>query len=370
MNQITQEKPISTLWMVTAALTISAFFIVNAWVSHYLGRQENPFDWHFESITVLTNYLLWALLTTVIYRYLVSNQSLWKFSIKNILIHLLAAILIALVHRYGSLSLYVGITWLTKGFLLDLFGQHSIAWVVRGTIPSFIQYWMLIGLLWGIRYYRLEKAKQLELIKKDQEIANAQFNALKMQLHPHFFFNTLNTISSVMEKDTEAAQTIVAKLAKLMRALVDSDKKEFTTLNNEIEYIQDYLHVEKARFGDSLSVEVSVSDEAKNARVPNLILQPLIENSIKHGFAQSTGDKNLSIYAKVEGKRLVVSVEDNGKGVANVNYTLQHPGVGLKSVIQRLKHWYPENSSFDVTSKINQGFAVCLSVPFVEEKAP
>ena len=361
------QSPISVFWVLAVALTLSAFFIVNAWVTHYLGQQERAFDWHFESLTVLTNYFLWAILTTLIYRFLVANDKLWRLSFKTILIHLIAGVVIALLHRYGALGLYVFITWLTKGFLLNLFGEHSIAWVIRGTIPSFIQYWMLVALLWGIRYYRLEKAKQLELIKKDQEIANAQLSALKMQLHPHFFFNTLNTISSVMEKDTEEAQSIVAKLAKLMRALVDSDKKESTSLKEEIEYIKDYLDVEKARFGDSLSVEFNISTVAEQARVPNLILQPLVENAIKHGFAQVTGIKKLRIKADVIEEQLHITVADNGKGVANTQYTLLNPGVGLRSITQRLTHLYGQDSSFEIESKINQGFSVSLRLPFVKE---
>lgn len=357
-----QWSPIRLRWIWLGTAIISVFFVLNAWIDFSLGSQDNPFDWYFESLTVITNYFFWAALIPVIYFLVVSREQYWSLSVKAVLVHLLAAVLIAVIHRYGALSLYVGITWAVKGYLLDLFGTHSLAWLIKGTIPSFIQYWLIIGLLWGIRFYRLEKAKEIELIKKDQEIANAQYNALKMQLHPHFFFNTLNTISSVMDRNVEEAQEIVAKLAKLMRALVDSNRKEFTSVSDELEYIADYLHVEQARFIDTLEVSIDCDESAGKQKIPNLILQPLVENSIKHGFSQKTDIKRLNVSAKVDGGKLVLQVKDNGKGTANVDYILLNPNVGLNSVMERLKHWYGERASISIESDLNNGFCVTLSI--------
>ena len=354
--------PIRFRWILFGTAVVSLFFVLNAWVAYSLGPQDNPFDWYFESLTVFTNYFLWAALIPIIYFVVVSREQFWSLSAKAVLVHLLAAVFIAVIHRYGALSLYVGITWAVKGYLLDLFGSHSIAWLISGTIPSFIQYWLIIGLLWGIRFYRLEKAKEIELIKKDQEIANAQYNALKMQLHPHFFFNTLNTISSVMDRNVEEAQEIVAKLAKLMRALVDSNRKEFTSVSDELEYIADYLHVEQARFIDTLQVIIECDEKAGKQKIPNLILQPLVENSIKHGFSQKIDIKKLIVSAKVEEGKLVLQVKDNGKGTANVDYIILNPNVGLNSVMERLKHWYGERANISIESELNKGFCVTLSI--------
>jgi len=357
-------SPVPFKWLWLSAVLISAIFIMNAWVSYNLGSMENPFGWFFESVTVISSYCLWALIIPLLYRFVVCKEPLWKLTLGTILFHLLLSIIVAAIHRYAALGLFVVINWGVQGYILDLFGGHSLAWVIKGTIPSFIQYWLILGLLWGLRYYRLKRAQEIVLIKKDQEIANAQFNALKMQLHPHFFFNTLNTISSVMDRDIEDAQTIVAKLAKLMRSLVDSDKRQFTSLEKELEYIRDYLHIEQARFGDSLKVNFEIEAQANCAEIPNLLLQPLVENSIKHGFGQKRGDKQIIVSAKVNQHNLLLSVQDNGVGAANVDYVLQNTGVGLKSVMDRLDHLYAESANLKAKSTLNQGFLIEIVMPF------
>ena len=361
-------SPIPLRWLWLGAGGVSLVFVMNAWIAYNLGPAEQPFDWFFEGMTLATNYFLWAAVIPALFHFVIARESMWRLSIGNILVHLVLSVLIAMLHRYTALGLYVGLTWIFQGYLLDLFGAHSLAWVFRGTIPSFIQYWLIVALLWGFRYYQLKRLQEMELIKKDQEIANAQFNALKMQLHPHFFFNTLNTISSVMDRNVEDAQNIVAKLAKLMRSLVDSDKRQFTSLAKELEYIGDYLHIEQARFGDSLSVSVDIEPEVNGAEIPNLLLQPLIENSIKHGFGQVRGEKRVRIHAEKIQERLQITIQDNGVGVASVDYVKQNPGVGLKSVISRLNHIYGQFAGLEITSKINQGFLIELSIPFKQWK--
>jgi LytS/YehU family sensor histidine kinase len=288
---------------------------------------------------------------------------MWKMRFSSFIFHLILSISIAAAHQFISLSLYIGITWLTQGYLLDLFGVHSVSWIIKGTIPSFIQYWLIIALLWGYQYYQLKRIQELKLIRKDREIADAQFNALKMQLHPHFFFNTLNTISSVMDRNVEDAQNIVAKLAFLMRSLVDSDKKQFTRLEDEIQYIRDYLHLEQARFEGSLNVSFEINDDVLKSELPNLLLQPLVENSIKHGLAALTKDKLIKISACAKNNSLYLCIKDNGIGVANVDYIIQNPGIGLKSVMDRIEHLYGNKAKLSIISDTNEGFEVNIMMP-------
>ncbi len=362
-----QLNPVPLTWLMLVATLISCVFVMNAWVTHNLGAGDSSFDWFFETATVATNYFLWAVIIPLVHRFIVTNPMMWQATVKVWLVHLAVSVLIAVLHRYMALGLYVLVNGLYKGFFLDLFGVHSLAWVIRGTIPSWIQYWLIIAMLWGIHYYQLKRVQEMVLIKKEQELTSAHLNALKMQLHPHFFFNTLNTIASVMQKNVESAQSLIAKLAKLMRSLVDSEHQQFITLKEEMAYIQDYLDIECARFSDQLHCVVTVESGCETALVPNLLLQPLVENAIKHGLRHLSSNKKVAIAVSADQSQLQIDVSDNGVGVANVAYVVANPGVGLKSVIERLEHLYAGAASYAITSEHNQGFAIKLLLPFQKE---
>jgi len=356
--------PIRFIWIIASAFLLSFIFILNAYINHSYTPNQEAFDWYFEIMLVVTNYLLWAFLFPLLYRFIVTNKFAWQLSFRTILMHILLGLLIAVFHRYASLAFYIGMTWSLKGYLLDLFGIHSANMVIRGVISSMLQYWIIIGVLWGFEYYRQKRQQELLLIKTNQELADAQLNALKMQLHPHFFFNTLNTISSVMDRSVEEAQDIVAKLARLMRALLDSEKQQVITLRQEIDYIRAYLDLEQARFSDRLLVKIEVDDAVLNAGIPNLLLQPLVENSIKHGLSSQAKQGAIEIYAEMIQKDLVIKIKDNGKGVANADYVFQNPGIGIKSVLTRLKVIYQSTATIHIESSYQAGFCVIIKIPY------
>ncbi len=357
----------SIYWLLAGAVVVTCIFVMNAWVTHSLGGKEAAFDWFFETATVATNYLLWAFIIPLIHRHIVIKPAMWQASMKTVLLHLLLGFIIAVLHRYGALSLYVLINGLYNGFYLDLFGVHSAAWLLRGIIPSWIQYVLIVAMLWGIHHYQLKRAQQLLLIKKEQELTHAHLNALKMQLHPHFFFNTLNTVAAVMQKNVEAAQALIAKLAHLMRTLVDSEQQQFITLAEELAYLQDYLDIECARFSDQLRCDVNVAPGGERLLVPNLLLQPLIENAIKHGLSQLTGYKRVAITASHDSSHLYLEVSDNGVGMMNVAYVMAHPGVGLKSVIERLEYLYGDAAALTIKSEHGQGCCINIKIPMQRE---
>ncbi|MCJ8273238.1 MAG: histidine kinase, partial [Psychrosphaera sp.] len=309
-------------------------------------------------------WLLWAALLPLISILFKRIFDLDKPQAVRLLIALALSLLIACIHRYGTVIIYIVFTKLTAGFWLNIFGEHSIAWVFRGTIPSWIQLVVMQVMIMAINNYREKQQQTLKLSKLNEQLSDAELNALKMQLHPHFFFNTLNSISSLMDIDIDKAQHVIAKLGQLMRTMLDSGKRQFIPLRTEIDYINDYLVIEGARFSDRLDARFDISENSLNAKIPNLLLQPLVENSIKHGIGGTSDEVKITISSRVENQQLILAVQDNGRGVSNIDYILQNPGIGIKSLQTRLQHLYPGNASVNIESAYRQGFKVTITMPY------
>ena len=275
--------------MIPAAIVIAALMVLNNWITHHnSGPTEQPFDWSFEIVNNLIIWLWWAVLLPVVARLSValmaSQTPLWM----KLLVALLASIVIAMIHRYGALVIYILYFKLTSGHWLNAFGSHSLSWLFRGTIPSWIQLQVLLGSLLALSSYREKQQQALALSQLNAQLSDAELNALKMQLHPHFFFNTLNTISSLIDIDRDRAQQVIAKLGQLMRTMLDSAKRQYISLATEMDYIRDYLAIEGARFSDRLKTRMDIAPDCTSAQIPNLLLQPLVENAIKHGMATTS----------------------------------------------------------------------------------
>lgn len=359
------QLPVSAVTLILTAVMITAVFVLNSWVTHNnSGQQQNPFAWEFEIATNLISWLLWAGLLPLVFAGLNRIIGWQQPLIARILILLILSVLIAAIHRYAALVGYIAYYWLQSGNWLDAFGSHSISWVVRGTIPGWIQLTVMVLLIFGINSYQEKQKQALKLSQLNQQLSNAELNALKMQLHPHFFFNTLNTISSLMDIDIDKAQNVVAKLGQLMRTMLDSSKRQYIPLSMEIDYINDYLQIEGARFSDRLKVKFEVDDASLSATIPNLLLQPLVENSIKHGMSATSEQVEIKIRGYLEQDKLHLIVSDNGRGVGNVDYILQNPGIGIKSLQTRLEHLYQQQAELKITSGHKQGFEVMLCLPY------
>ncbi|NQZ07751.1 MAG: histidine kinase [Algicola sp.] len=360
-----QVLPLTPLALISTAIFIAALMVLNAWVTfNNMGPQQQPFGWAFEITNNLIIWLLWAALLPLISILFKRIVDLDRPQVVRLLIALALSLLIACIHRYGTVVIYIVFTKLTAGFWLNAFGEHSIAWVLRGTIPSWIQLILMQVMIMAINNYREKQQQTLKLSKLNEQLSDAELNALKMQLHPHFFFNTLNSISSLMDIDIDKAQHVVAKLGQLMRTMLDSAKRQFIPLKTEIDYINDYLVIEGARFSDRLDAHFDISEDSLNAKIPNLLLQPLVENSIKHGIGGTSDEVKITISSRVENQQLILAVQDNGRGVSNIDYILQHPGIGIKSLQTRLHHLYCGNASVNIESAYRQGFKVIITIPY------
>ena len=196
-----------------------------------------------------------------------------------------------------------------------------------------------------------------------QLAAAAELNALRAQINPHFLFNSLNSIAQLISSEPQRAEECVERLAEIFRYLLHSDNRTFVTLNEELGIADAYLDIERARFGDKLAVDFVVADEARGHSVPTLILQPLIENAVRHGISQKIGGGTVSIEAALSNNDLRITVRDTGVGMARgVEHSLG-AGVGLRNVHDRLVFLYGEDYAPLIESRPGLGTSIELRVP-------
>jgi signal transduction histidine kinase len=224
-------------------------------------------------------------------------------------------------------------------------------------------YWAVLGLSQTLDFYRKLRDRELQASQLEAQLAQTQLQVLKMQLHPHFLFNTLHAISSLMHQDVETADRMIARLGELLRATLESVGTHRVPLAQELEFIKPYLEIEQARLGPRLTVRLDVDAEATGALVPNLILQPLVENAIRHGIGPRQAGGRIEIRANRKGGRLSLRISDNGKGLA-ANY---REGVGVTNTRARLDKLYaPSGHYFAIENRTGGGVTVTVDLPFEE----
>jgi LytS/YehU family sensor histidine kinase len=221
-----------------------------------------------------------------------------------------------------------------------------------------------------VHYSRESRTKDLKASQLEGQLAQAQLQVLRMQLHPHFLFNTLHTISALMHKDLKAADRMLALLGDLLRDSLEKVGAQVVPLKQELEFLDRYLEIEKTRFRDRLSVQMAVEPETLDAEVPNLILQPLVENAIRHGIARRAEGGRLEIHAQSQDHMLVLRVRDDGPGLPSDTEMAARGGVGLANSQARLEQLYGAAHRFELRNRTDGGLEVTLALPLRPHERP
>ena len=242
---------------------------------------------------------------------------------------------------------------------------------------SFLDTWVsawTVMLAWSalyflIKYYQVFQEVQKSALKSAAMAHEAQLKMLRYQLNPHFLFNTLNAISTlILERETESANRMVTRLSSFLRHSLDNDPMQKVTLEQELAALKLYLDIEKVRFEDRLALELDIPDEAANAQIPSLLLQPLVENAIKYGIARSEEGGRLRIAARVFAGDLLLELSDDGPGVALVDGQIPDAtGVGLRNTRERLAELYGGRHSFRLSQTEPHGLTVNIRIPYETE---
>ncbi len=223
----------------------------------------------------------------------------------------------------------------------------------------------------ALQYYRGLREGEARAGKLAAQLAQAQLAALKMQIHPHFLFNTLNSISALLHKDIEVADRMIARLGDFLRLTLQRSDAQTVDFEQELDFLKCYLDIEHTRFEDRLIVEIEVEPQALDVMVPNLILQPIVENAIRHGLARQTIPGRITIRAFQKNGRLIMQVQDNGPGL-RTNHNGERPpsgGIGLSNTRARLEQFYGEDFRLEILEIANSeghGVIVTVDIPSVE----
>ncbi len=305
----------------------------------------------------LTYYYLWALTTPVVVtiaRRLRFDSARWG---RALAAHVVASAVLTVAQIIAGEAILA---------LLGLrpaapFGENVRASFNANFQSSLPTYWMILFAWLAFDFYVKSRDRELRSAQLAGELSRAQLQALRMQLKPHFLFNTLNSISSLMYSDVEAADAMLARLSEFLRLTLDRELEQEVTLTEELEYVRRYLEIEKIRFEERLSVRVDVGLDAGEARVPSLALQPLVENAIHHGIAARPGGGTIAIHARRENGTLRISVTDDGVGSGD-----EHPPerIGLANTRARLEKLYGAEQQFIFRASPAGGCVVELSIPY------
>jgi two-component system LytT family sensor kinase len=216
----------------------------------------------------------------------------------------------------------------------------------------------------AVTYHRRSTAGAVRASRLEKQLAEAQLHALKMQLHPHFLFNTMDSISALMHFDVAAADTMLIRLCDLLRQALDASGVQETTLRDEMDFVETYLSIEQVRLRDRLSTKFSIDPETLDAMVPHLLLQPLVENSIRHAIAKRIRGGTVSISATRSGGRLRLVVRDNGPDYPQLPPQEWKPGLGVGITRERLQVVYGTNFLFETYRTPGTGSEVVVEIPF------
>jgi len=276
----------------------------------------------------------------------------------------------AAIHLGGALAcslLYVllrAAVGQVHGWMIDEPATYSEIFrplLVRTFPFNLLVYGVILSVSHALDYYRKYHERTVHTLELENHLTEARLQSLLRQLKPHFLFNTLNGIASLMHSDVDAADRMLVRLSELLRLTMAQSGKPLTTLRAEIEFLERYLEIERIRFRDRLTVKIEVPPEIMEASVPNLILQPLVENAIRHGIEPHARPGHLSLQARVQVNRLVIVLLDTGSGLPPEGF--KREGIGLANTRERLRELYGADHRFEMSNRPEGGLQVLLELP-------
>ena len=332
------------IWLIIGLIFTSQLHLLSQ-------RTGGKMNWRDSFFWEVPRWCLWAFLAPLVTA--IAQRYPWRKdrAARTITIHIVSAIVISAVH----LVLFVLI-----------FHSLRLSVAPAGNLMETMQFAFPLDFHVGIAVYFLivvlthYSESQQRLARLQAELTRAQLQALKMQLHPHFLFNTLNSISSYLHTDVEVADEMIGRLGDFLRMTLQNPATQEIALEREVEFLKEYLAIEHLRFQDRLQTEFSIDPETRSALVPNLILQPIAENAIRYGISANPNPGKLRITSKRMNDELQIKIEDNGPGMPRE----MREGIGIVTTRERLDHLYGSSARLEWINQSDGGAAVTLRIPF------
>jgi signal transduction histidine kinase len=355
------------VWCLSFATWTVVWLVMSSQSYVYYRSRELDVPW-MRFVGSFSEWLLWGFFTPPVLAFVWRTplgRASWR---RRLPLHLVAGIL--------TPSLFVLLAQVVRTFLSGALAEPEL---VQPLTPGYFFRWYVSALFAYVdvvfvghlvHYSRESKAKDLKASQLEGQLAQAQLQVLRMQLHPHFLFNTLHTISALMHKDLKAADRMLALLGDLLRDSLEKVGAQVVPLKQELEFLDRYLEIEKTRFRDRLSVQMDVDPETLDAEIPNLILQPLLENAIRHGIARRAEGGRIEIDAHAQDGMLVLRVRDDGPGLPSDTEMAARGGVGLANSQARLEQLYGPAHRFELRNRTHGGLEITLALPLRAHERP
>lgn len=346
------------------------------WNSVEFLSRGRPISWPGPLFEEIIYWSLWLILTPLILLFAKKYRIEWNRLLSTTTAHLLffAVVSVCQYFSFMYITFFLFRAPTPEGALLDVLDR--LPWLYSGIFRNIYKYWAIVGTYYAIDYslkYRERERESTELKLRasqlEAQLAQAQLAALKMQLQPHFLFNTLNTISVLMREDVDKANRMLLRLSELLRIALEKMEVHEIPLEQEIAFLKRYLEIEEMRFEDRLHVKIEVQPEVVDALVPNLVLQPLVENAIRHGITKSASAGRIEVKAARGNGKLILEVFDDGPGIKDLESNkFKSNGIGLANTQRRLEQLYGDDFSFELRGVETGGTLVRVVIPLRKQR--
>jgi len=352
-------KRLARLGIIWGVWTIVAlFFSTQVFMMYYSERQPIPYKQAF--LVQGIGCFLWALVTPLVLwlaRRFCIDRNQW---FRKVALHFV----VSLVLVSALISLHFVIYMILAGRASSITPMRLVGYLYPNLDRWLLVYWLMLLMSHAFNYYNSYRKGELKASQLRTQLVQSQLEALKMQVQPHFLFNTLHSISALLSKDTDGARKMITRLGDFLRLTLENSGSMEVTLQQEIEFLNGYLEIERVRFQDRLTTEIRIDPAVLDARVPNLILQPIVENAMRHAVVNSRSG-HVEISAAARNGAVHIEVNDNGPGL-HVDRTLETrrgKGLGLTNTQARLVGLYGTAARFEMTNRPSGGLNVTIEIP-------
>ena len=358
---------ISSMLVIGVWTFVALVFSIKQYLWHMDFSPEKPFSFSNKFTVQFVSCLGWVALTPLIAFTAEKFLPLGKVFYRNIFYLALTGLLIILlqtVYQVITLPLFGYQSKMAYTTVFDTFKGMFIS----NSLLSFSLYAMTLGIILVNTYYKKFRERELRNSKLESNLTQAKLQALKMQLHPHFLFNTHNAISELVYTDPGTAERMIANLSDLLRISLDKADVEEVTLQQELSFVEKYIEIEQMRFQERLRFKLKIAPDTLDAAVPNMILQPLIENAVRHGITPLKEGGAIQVTSFSKNGKLHLRVMDDGVGLPSTGVKGIVRGIGLSNTQERLFYLYGDQQEFSVGSNNKKGFSVSIVIPFKREQ--
>ncbi len=331
------------------------------------GDEAAQFKWS-EAAADVIEFGLWTLITPLVFRFVAAFPVVEVIpenhvtALRNVMLHVGAVFIVAVAIDLSE-DLVIEPLVSDPDSSVSILDQIRRFWF----LDELLIYLVVLMTGFARTYYTQKKKRQEEAERLEErarsletQLTEARLEALRMQLNPHFLFNTLHAVSTLVDRDPAGVRRMIARLSELLRHVLDEEAPQEVPLWEELDFLEDYLEIQSIRFQGDLDARIDVPPNIRDAQVPNLILQPIVENAIKHGASQVRGTGRIDIRGRRDEDRLLLTVVDNGPGLP----AAKEDGLGLRNVRARLQALYGDDQALHLSSTPEEGTRATLELPY------